>query len=160
MSDEMEKDKDKTDEPEGPLDMLRRKYSSGERLPGKRDQPYLLDTEDEGVQAWANVHEGKGLIDVKVFPFERGSLPANFLTYDIPPGASEGVHTHQLNDPVEGSFDEFYYIVSGEGQMEIGDEIVPVKAGDYVFTPIGVPHGIENTSSTTNLKVSLTFIYR
>lgn len=32
--------------------------------------------------------------------------------------------------------------------------------GDHVFTPIGVPHGIENTSDEHHLKVFLTFIYR
>ncbi len=134
--------------------------SSNERLPGDRSQPYWLDKDRRRVQAWASAHGGKGTIGVKTFPFAGCTLPTNFLTYDIPPHASEGVHTHHLDDPVEGSFDECYYIVAGEGRMEIGGGTVPVKAGDHVFVPVGVPHGIENTSPTAHLKVFLTYIYR
>lgn len=63
------------------------------------------------------------------------------------------------NDP-EGSFDEFYYILSGSGEMEIDGRRVPVKAGDHIFTPNGVAHGIENTSIGENLKVYLVAMRR
>lgn len=139
---------------------FQRLFTPDARLPGPRGMPYLKQTEEALAGTWAGVHEGKGTLAVTSFRFDKAANPASFVSYDIPPGGSEGVHTHQLDDPVEGSFDEFYYIVSGQGQMRIGDETVPVKPGDHVFTPIGVPHGIENVASAEHLKVLITYIYR
>jgi quercetin dioxygenase-like cupin family protein len=121
---------------------------------------FVHESED-GIAAWNNVHHGKGSMGVKRYRFGGAPRPANFVVYDIPPGASEGVHTHlRDNSNGLGVFDEFYYIVEGEGQMEIGETRVPVRAGDHVFTPIGIPHGIENTAASGHLKVFLTFIQR
>lgn len=146
-------------EPLTTAEQWRRRFTPHRRLPGTRARPYYFD-HDRADLRWISIHEGKGLSGFKYYRFDGAALPASFVTYDLPPGASEGVHTHLLDDPVEGSFDEFYYIVSGSGQMEIGDEIVPVTAGDHVFTPIGTPHGIENTAKNQNLKVFLTFVFR
>ena len=121
---------------------------------------FATDSDLEGLRSRDNVHAGKGTISVKLFPFSKAPSPASFLIYDIPPGASEGVHKHVLNDPVLGSWDEYYYIIHGNGQMEIDGQIVPVKAGDHIHTPLDVLHGIENTSSSGNLKVFLTYIAR
>lgn len=122
---------------------------------------YSKDTEAEGMREYRGIHEGKGAGNVKFFGFDGAPAPANFLIYDLPPGASEGVHTHFLdNRNQQGSFDEYYYIVSGQGQMEINGEIVQVSQGDHVHTPLEVAHGIENTHPTQKLKVFLTFIKR
>jgi Cupin domain len=108
-----------------------------------------------------SLHAGKGSVGIKRFPFQGAPAPAHFIVYEIPPGASEGVHVHHLdNRNQEGAFDEYYYIVSGEGQMQVDGELVPVKAGDHVHTPLDVAHGIENTHSQHVLKVFLTFINR
>ena len=110
----------------------------------------------EDVIRYPGVHEGKGVIDIKFFFGEDDApMPALLLTYAIPPGASEGVHTHRPGDPEAGSYDEFYYIVEGEGEMEIAGDRVAVKPGDNIFTPNEVPHGIENTSEDKLLKVYL-----
>lgn len=121
---------------------------------------HIKISESDGGEDWVEVHKGKGTTLATRFPFDGGAKPANFLTYDFPPGASEGVHTHNIGDEEMGSYDEFYYVVSGSGQMEIDGEIVHVKEGDHVFTPNGVAHGIENTSKTNHLKVFLTYIER
>jgi uncharacterized RmlC-like cupin family protein len=138
---------------------LRKRFTPETRLPGKRSADYQLESDGRGAQ-WQAVHEGKGEIGVTLFSFGCSAIPVSFVSYDLPPGSSEGVHTHLLDDPVEGSFDEFYYIVAGSGRMRIRDDIVQVKAGDHVFTPIGTPHGIENDSDSEHLKVMLTFLYR
>jgi hypothetical protein len=63
---------------------------------------------------------GKGAIDVKFFFREEGApKPALILIYTIPPGAGEGVHVHKPGDAKLGSGDEFYYIISGRGEMEV-----------------------------------------
>jgi quercetin dioxygenase-like cupin family protein len=60
----------------------------------------------------------------------------------------------------QGSFDEYYYIISGQGQMEIDGQVVAVAKGDHVHTPLEVAHGVEDTHPTENLRVFLTFIKR
>lgn len=128
--------------------------------PWVRTTRFVKDEEARGVRQFEHVHEGTGTTGVKFFRFDGAPAPANFLVYDFPPGASEGVHVHRLGDTKLGSFDEYYYVVSGSGRMRINGETVEVRAGDHVFTPLDVHHGIENTSSNENLKVFLTFIQR
>jgi mannose-6-phosphate isomerase-like protein (cupin superfamily) len=119
----------------------------------------IVERDDVGA-AESVVHGGAGRIRVKHFDFGRAAHPALLLTYVIPPGASEGVHTHRLGDRALGSYDEFYYVLEGSGVMQLGGETVPVKAGDHVFTPLGMPHGIANTAASGDLKILLTAVER
>ncbi len=122
---------------------------------------FTKDSESQGMAEITGIHEGKGTGKAKWFRFNDAPAPASFMIYDLPPGASEGVHTHFLDDRNEqGSYDEYYYFISGQGQMEIDDVIVPVAKGDHVHTPLEVAHGVENTHPTENLRVFLTFIKR
>src|SRR5262249_45336663 len=121
-------------------------------------RPYTFrnDPDHDKLIHFPGVHEGKGAIDIKFFFRDEGSpKPALLLIYNIPPGASEGVHTHNVGDQKNGSFDEFYYILSGRGEMEIDGKKVAVAAGDHIFTPNGVSHGIENTAAEGDLRVYL-----
>src|SRR3546814_2848959 len=90
-----------------------------------------------------------------LFDFGNAASPANFLVYDIPVGASEGVHLHNLTDPKLGAFDEFYYIIEGRGKMTIDGESVFVTAGDHVHAPLDSWRGIENIDGGQRLKVFL-----
>jgi quercetin dioxygenase-like cupin family protein len=54
------------------------------------------------------------------------------------PGASTKQLVHEV--------DELAYIVSGEGKLSVGDEMVAYRAGDGVLIPAGVPHGVVNDS--------------
>jgi len=139
---------------------LARTQSMDRSSPWVRKAKFVKDAEHAGMKNYERVHEGKGSTGVKYFGFDHAPAPANFMIYDFPPGASEGVHVHKLGDAQLGSYDEYYYIVSGSGQMEIDGEIVTVKAGDHIFTPLDVHHGVENTSASENLKVFLTYIER
>lgn len=125
---------------------------------------YARDTEADGMIEIVGIHQGKGKGKAKVFRFggaSAPSAPSYMMIYDLPPGASEGVHVHFLdNRNNEGSFDEYYFILSGQGQMEIDGNPVPVAAGDHIHTPLEVAHGIENTHPTENLRVFLTYIKR
>jgi mannose-6-phosphate isomerase-like protein (cupin superfamily) len=53
-----------------------------------------------------------------------------------------GADTKQLVHEV----DELCYIVSGEGKLSVGEELVPFRAGEAVLVPAGVPHGVVNDS--------------
>jgi mannose-6-phosphate isomerase-like protein (cupin superfamily) len=122
---------------------------------------FSRDSEADGMVEIAEIHRGKGKVKTKFFRFDDASAPAHFIVYDLPPGASEGIHAHFLDDRnKQGSFDEYYYFISGQGQMEIDDEIVAVAKGDHIHTPLEVAHGVENTHPTESLRVFLTFIKR
>ena len=121
---------------------------------------FSKESEADVARPYPNIHGGNGTISVRFFPFDKQPAPAHFVIYDIPPGASEGVHTHHLDDSPQGPFDEYYYIIEGQGEMPIDGRIVPVKAGDHIHTPLGVAHGISNTMREGNLRVFLTFIAR
>jgi mannose-6-phosphate isomerase-like protein (cupin superfamily) len=128
---------------------------------GNQKAMVATDSESNGMVEVPGIHEGKGKAKVKFFPFNGAPAPAHFIIYELPPGASEGVHTHFLDDRnKQGSFDEYYYIISGQGQMEIDGQVVAVAKGDHVHTPLEVAHGVENTHPTENLRVFLTFIKR
>lgn len=43
---------------------------------------------------------------------------------------------------------EIYYVVSGKGQMHIGEESRSIKAGDAVYIPPGCEQWIENTGES------------
>lgn len=121
---------------------------------------YLRESERDHSIPTPHVYGGKGTIDIGYYFRPEGlAAPALLLTYLLPPGASEGVHQHAPGNET-GSYDEFYYVVSGSGEMSIDGEPLRVSAGDYVFVPNGVPHGIANTSETDPLKVHLTALTR
>ena len=121
---------------------------------------FQLESDRQNIRSFQHYHQGLGSIDIRMFDFGRAAAPANFLIYEIPPGASEGVHVHNLTDPKLGPFDEYYYIIEGRGKMMIDGEPVIVAAGDHVHTPLDVPHGIENIDGRRRLKVFLTYINR
>jgi mannose-6-phosphate isomerase-like protein (cupin superfamily) len=122
-------------------------------------QAYSLESSETGGISYLGVHHGKGTIRLRRFGFDNAPKPAGLVIFDIPPGASEGVHVHGIGLET-GPYDEYYYIVSGSGQMEIEGKIVPVKGGDYVHAPMGIHHGIENTHPSEILKVHITYITR
>ena len=129
--------------------------------PATHPYTYRNDPDHERLIEYKGVHEGKGTIEIKfIFREDGAPKPALLLIYNIPPGASEGVHTHNVGDQKNGSYDEFYYILSGSGEMQIGGKRVPVTAGDHIFTPNGVAHGIENTATAADLKVYLVAMTR
>ena len=109
----------------------------------------------------AHVYQGKKTLEIGCFfRRQRGSEPVLLLTYKIPPGGSEGMHTHRRGDKQVGSYDEFYYIISGAGRMHIGGEDLRIEAGDYIHVPNGVAHDVRNTSRSRALKLHLVAIER
>ena len=55
----------------------------------------------------------------------------------VPPGYCDTtLHSHG---------EAVHYFLSGEGRQRVGQEELPVSAGDLVFIPAGSPHGISNS---------------
>lgn len=67
--------------------------------------------------------------------------------YALPAG---GVDPQQPHDE-----DEVYYIVSGQGQITVGEESEPVQPGSIVFVAAHVPHKFHDI--TEDLKILVFF---
>ncbi len=67
-----------------------------------------------------------------------GSL--SIVEHPVPPGGSAGPpHTHTREDEVS-------YIIEGEINVLIGDELIHAPAGSYVFKPRDIAHTFWNSS--------------
>ncbi|MFN7914289.1 MAG: cupin domain-containing protein [Vicinamibacterales bacterium] len=55
------------------------------------------------------------------------------------PGQSHALHAH-------AGMDKVYLVVEGEGLFLLQDAALPMRAGDLLVAPDGVPHGVENNS--------------
>lgn len=64
------------------------------------------------------------------------------------PGQSQQVHSH-------AGADKFYFLVTGKARMTVGSETREASAGDLVFAPAGVPHGVEMALERTVMLVAI-----
>lgn len=64
------------------------------------------------------------------------------------PGQLQSVHTH-------ADADKFYLILSGKARMQVGEQIVIAEAGDLVWAPAGLPHGVEEVVERTLMLVGI-----
>lgn len=55
------------------------------------------------------------------------------------PGQSHASHAH-------AGTDKLYVVLEGEGTFSLGDAEQPMRAGQLMVAPSGVPHGVKNTS--------------
>ena len=54
------------------------------------------------------------------------------------PGQLHALHTHAGTDKV-------YYVLDGQGVFLLEGRELPMKSGDLLVAPEGVPHGVRNT---------------
>jgi quercetin dioxygenase-like cupin family protein len=54
------------------------------------------------------------------------------------PGQSHALHAH-------AGLDKVYYVLDGEGMFLLEGSELPMRAGDLLVAPEGVPHGVRNT---------------
>ena len=88
------------------------------------------------------IHEGIGLCPhTTVFDDAEIDSPVKFVNYTIlPPNCTFGMHMHENNN-------EFYVVLSGEGEYLQGDEKCAVKKGSIMMNSPYTAHGIVNTGS-------------
>jgi quercetin dioxygenase-like cupin family protein len=63
-----------------------------------------------------------------------------FGVVTIDPGKRNPLHLHP-------NCEELLYVISGEANHKLGDEMFRIKAGDVIRIPRGVPHWAEATSA-------------
>jgi quercetin dioxygenase-like cupin family protein len=56
------------------------------------------------------------------------------------PGQSHALHSH-------AGMDKVYSVVEGEGTFLLDGRELPMRAGDLLIAPEGVPHGVSNTGT-------------
>ena len=54
------------------------------------------------------------------------------------PGQSHALHAH-------AAMDKLYHVLYGEGIFLLEGRELPMRAGDLLVAPDGVPHGVKNT---------------
>ncbi len=92
------------------------------------------------------LHGGQGPMTMQWHFFEQSRLPVAVQTWELPPGASEGLHAHDPNgDPI----DELYLVLAGNGRMHVGDAVHDLGPGDSVLALAGVQHDLVNTGDST-----------
>lgn len=64
------------------------------------------------------------------------------------PGQTQHVHAHTAAD-------KFYFLVTGKARMTVGSETREASAGDVVWAPAGVPHGVELALERTVMLVAI-----
>ena len=90
-----------------------------------------------------NLREDEGWVNMRVQFAVGEKTGSDALTLGrtvLPPGARHEPHSHP-------NCDEFLFIVRGHGTIytDAGEE--PAGADDVIFTPAGLVHGFNNTSS-------------
>jgi quercetin dioxygenase-like cupin family protein len=64
------------------------------------------------------------------------------------PGQLQTTHAH-------AAADKFYLLLSGKARMRVGDEAVTAEAGDIVWCPANLPHGVEEALERTVMLVGM-----
>ena len=67
------------------------------------------------------------------------SKHTSMFDWTLPAGFSTGLHVHRVQE-------ETFYVLEGECEWQVGDQLVRAKPGTYLFIPPGVPHNIANGS--------------
>jgi quercetin dioxygenase-like cupin family protein len=63
-------------------------------------------------------------------------------------GQTQPVHTH-------ADADKFYFVASGKARMRVGTETREAAAGDLVWAPAGVPHGVLEALERTVMLIAI-----
>jgi mannose-6-phosphate isomerase-like protein (cupin superfamily) len=91
----------------------------------------------------ANYHGGRGTVQYRR-ALDADVFLTNWAYTDhllIPPGASDGVHRHQ-------GVEEVYYVLSGDGQARVSNEIAAIHKGDAVPIRFNEAHEFVNNGSS------------
>ncbi|MDX2122510.1 MAG: cupin domain-containing protein [Gemmatimonadota bacterium] len=64
------------------------------------------------------------------------------------PGQGQALHAHR-------GADKFYFLVSGKARMTVGGETREAVAGDVIWAPAGVPHGVVEALERTVMLVAI-----
>src|ERR1041384_2492708 len=64
------------------------------------------------------------------------------------PGQIHRLHSH-------AAMDKLYYVLEGEGMFLLDGRDLPMRAGDLLVAPDGVPHGVSNNGAARLLVLAV-----
>lgn len=70
----------------------------------------------------------------------------------LPPGASIGLHKHELED-------ELFVVLRGQGLIDDGHSQEPVQAGDAILTGKGAGHAVSNNGAEPLEMIAIIMLY-
>jgi quercetin dioxygenase-like cupin family protein len=94
------------------------------------DHPSVIHPAEHA--AWRAERMGKATL------FQSSRLLVGLNAFE--PGQFHALHAHT-------GMDKVYQVVEGEGTLLLEGRELPMRAGELVVAPEGVPHGIRNTSA-------------
>ncbi|PWS30747.1 cupin domain-containing protein [Pedobacter paludis] len=95
---------------------------------------YIIQNDIEVAKEEPGTHAGGGKTVGFNFFGEAKGLKTAFRKRILKPGSSIGYHLQKE--------DEIYYVISGNGKMQMNGKIFSVKPGDAILTRPGSSHGI------------------
>jgi mannose-6-phosphate isomerase-like protein (cupin superfamily) len=78
--------------------------------------------------------------------FESAHLLVGLNAFE--PGQAHALHAH-------AGMDKVYAVVEGEGLFLLDGRELPMRAGDLLVAPEGVPHGVRNTGAGRLLVIAI-----
>jgi len=94
------------------------------------DHPSIIRPENHA--QWRDDKMGKSTL------FESPRLLVGLNCFE--PGQSHALHAHH-------GMDKVYKVIDGEGLFLLEGRELPMKSGDLLVAPNGVPHGVRNSGS-------------
>lgn len=91
------------------------------------------------------LHGGEGKTRFQWYFLDQSRLPVAVQRWDLEPGASEGMHAHGDDLPLE----ELYLVIDGEATMHVDGRPFHLRSGDAVLAPVNSEHDIVNTGDST-----------
>lgn len=98
-------------------------------------EAYLLENEKDIAVEEPGTHNGGGITTGSNFFAKAKDLKLVFKKRVLKPGSTIGYHLQKE--------DEIYYVVDGQGEMQMNGNSFKVKAGDAVLTRPGSSHGLK-----------------
>ncbi|HKQ80429.1 MAG TPA: cupin domain-containing protein [Blastocatellia bacterium] len=98
---------------------------------------YVYERDAEVAKPGPAPHSGPGRSTGYSFFEKAANFKQVFRKRVLHPGAAIGYHLQKE--------DEIYYILSGEGVMQMNGKEFPVKPGDAILTRPGSSHGLKQT---------------
>jgi len=102
------------------------------------DHPAVIRPAD--VATWRSDKMGKTTL------FESPRVLVGLNAFE--PGQSHALHAH-------AGMDKVYQVLEGEGQFLLEGQELPMKSGDLLVAPDGVPHGVRNTGAARLLVLTI-----
>ena len=82
------------------------------------------------------------LLSISQEPIKVQKIGGDTLTTSFVISIKQGVKKH-----LHREHSETIYVIEGEGEMLLGEDIIRIKKGDYIFIPKNTPHKVGVTSA-------------